>query len=85
MGALTRRAYIARYPASGIEQVLLSDSYWSPDLEAEWDRLVVNWAPGDALMQGWYADNDQVVLMCQIFAPTTPRVNTVTVTVETAA
>ena len=74
---IPRRAYVARYPlnAQGTdldEQILMEDTYWSPKLNAAFDRLVAerepNWKTAP-MIQGWYSDADQVVCVAQTNQP----------------
>ena len=55
---MSRRAYIAIYFPSGHEQVLKTDTHWSPDLSAYFDRLInkADRLPRGHYIQGWYSD-----------------------------
>lgn len=68
-----RFAYVARYPLdeSGDdlrEEIVARDTYWSPELDATFDRLAAARQPGDPMVQGWYADENEVACMA-----TTPQ------------
>ena len=67
--SIQRLAYIAEYSYDWLadietETVLFRAPYWSPEISAEWDRLVSERKKGDKKLMGWYSDRNQVRLMC---------------------
>lgn len=80
---ISRRCYIARYPLNETgddlaEQILLSDTYYSPAIMAEWDRLVAEriaripagqHASAEPALQCWYSDAEQVQCMVRTNQP----------------
>lgn len=67
-------AYIARYELdeSGDdlrEVVLMRDSYWSPALDAEFDRLALLRQSSEPMLQGWYHDDHNVQLIASTNQP----------------
>ena len=71
---IKRKCYIARYPLNAArndldEIILIEDTYYSPRINAEWDRLVVERDRSDPMLQCWYSDADQVSCMAQTNQP----------------
>ncbi len=80
---MTRRCYIARYPLNPegsdlTEEILVTDTFYSPRIRAEWDRLVAERiaripagerASKEPMLQCWYSDADQVVCEAQTNQP----------------
>lgn len=69
-------AYIAKYELdeSGNdlrEMVIARDSYWSPTLSAEWDRLTAVRQSSEPMLQGWYHDDYNVQCMASTNQPYT--------------
>ena len=68
----SRQCYIARYPlrpdGKGLqEEILFRDTYYSPAVAAEWDRLVALRDPNfrtEPMLQCWYSGEGEVHLMC---------------------
>ena len=63
---MNRKAYIAKYPLDGNELrevILIADTYWSSRLSDYWEAATANRLPGEPMLQGWYADRNQVVCM----------------------
>ena len=69
MNNTPRLAYIARYRSNAEnndlqEEILFRDTYWSPELSKEWERLTVSpRATGEPMLQAWYADRYSTVCM----------------------
>ena len=59
-----RQAYIAGYDNDGNETILCRCDYWSPDMSAQWERLMSEVAlacgPRFKMFQGWYSDENTV-------------------------
>ncbi len=74
---ITRRCYIARYPLNESgddlrEEILAEDTYYSPLIRAEWDKLVAerepNWKTAPQL-QCWYVDQNRAECLAQTNQP----------------
>ncbi len=80
---MNRRCYIARYPVNAegtdlAEEILVRDTFYSPHIAAEWDRLVSerhqrialgSRVSAEPMLQCWYSDADQVRLMAATNQP----------------
>lgn len=71
---ITRRAYIARYPinANGNEldeEIIATDTYWSPRLSETFDRLAAARGKREPMLQGWYTDENGVECMATTNQP----------------
>ena len=73
----TQKCYIARYPLSADgkdlnEETLFRDTFYSPAIIAEWERLIAlrepNWKR-EPMLQCWYADEFEVICMAQTNQP----------------
>ena len=62
---MQRKAYIALYFPSGIEQILYTDTFWSPEISAKFDRLINmrHKLQKGHYIQAWYSDATQVECM----------------------
>lgn len=80
---MKRRCYIARYPLNQAgndlnEEILFEDTYWSPAVNAEWDRLVAKRITRitpeqrysrEPMLQAWYVDCNGVECIAQTNQP----------------